>query len=242
MAGPGRVTNQEGNAPTASALRIVVVAERLFAQHGIDGVSLRQISTESGNSNNSAVQYHFGSKEGLISSIFQHRLPRLISERRMLTAGCDPTDLRSRFEAYYLPVLNLAEEPDNHYVSFVEQLQRRWLSSGSSDVGMASHLTDLPLAGREAIDDVRHDLQHLLAHVEEPLRSMRISNALGLALHAAADRERAVTTDMERAPFGLFVNALIDGLVGFLAAPASPSTEKWLGKSDNVEAGRLHAL
>lgn len=241
MAGSDSVTNSEG-APSASALRIVVVAERLFAQHGIDGVSLRQISTESGNSNNSAVQYHFGSKEGLITSIFQYRLPRLVSERRLLTASCDPTDLRSRFEAYYLPMLNLAEEPDNHYVSFVEQLQRRWLSSGSSHTGMANHLTDLPPVGREAIDNVRHDLQLLLTHIDEPLRSMRISTAMSLALHAAANRERAVTSNMERPPFGLFVNALVDGLVGLLAAPTSASTEKWLGQAGAVEIGSLHAL
>ena len=31
-------------ARSASALRIVLAAERLFALHGIDGVSLRQIS------------------------------------------------------------------------------------------------------------------------------------------------------------------------------------------------------
>ena len=79
---------------SASALRIVVAAERLFALHGIDGVSLRQIAVEAGSSNNSAVHYHFTSKEGLIRAIFQHRLPQIISERRMLGTHCDPDDLR----------------------------------------------------------------------------------------------------------------------------------------------------
>ena len=109
-------------AKSASALRIVIAAERLFARRGIDGVSLRQISVEAGSSNNSAVHYYFGSKEGLIGAIFRHRLPQLLSERRLLAARCDPGDLRSRFEAHYLPVLNLAEASDNHYISFVEQL------------------------------------------------------------------------------------------------------------------------
>jgi hypothetical protein len=36
----------------------------------------------------------------------------------------DPDDLRSRIEAHLLPLLERAEAPDNHYVSFVEQLQR----------------------------------------------------------------------------------------------------------------------
>ena len=74
-------------------------AERLFAAHGIDGVSLRQIAVEGGSANNSAVHYYFKSKHGLIAAIFRHRLPQLVSERRLLVARCDPTDLRSRLEA-----------------------------------------------------------------------------------------------------------------------------------------------
>ena len=98
--------------PSASARRIVEVAERLFALHGIDGVSLRQIAAAAGTANNSAVNYHFGSKEGLIAAIFQYRLPQLTSERKMLAARSDPDDLRSRFEAYYLPVLTATAGAD----------------------------------------------------------------------------------------------------------------------------------
>src|SRR5438105_6212398 len=106
MAGGPIVTAEA--APSTSALRLVLTAERLFALHGIDGVSLRQIATEAGSANNSAVHYHFGSKEGLIAAIFQHRLPQIIRERQLLAARCDPGDLRSRLEAHFLPVLLLA--------------------------------------------------------------------------------------------------------------------------------------
>ena len=140
--------------------------------HGIDGVSLRQISIEAGSANNSAVHYHFGSKEGLIAAIFRHRLPQLISERRLLAARCDPDDLRSRFEAHFLPVLTLAEATDNHYVSFVEQLQRRWASAGTSaraprPPGPAERRAAFPRR-------VPPRPRTLLAHLEKPLRRMRI--------------------------------------------------------------------
>ena len=65
------MTDADAGAPSASALRLVLAAERLFALHGIDGVSLRQIASEAGSANNSAVHYHFGSKEGLIGAIFR---------------------------------------------------------------------------------------------------------------------------------------------------------------------------
>ena len=44
---------------------IIEAAERLFAKHGIDGVSMRQISQEAGSGNHFSVQYHFGDKKAL---------------------------------------------------------------------------------------------------------------------------------------------------------------------------------
>ena len=41
-------------------------AEQLFAAHGVDGVSLRQITREAGQRNTTALQYHFGSRDGLL--------------------------------------------------------------------------------------------------------------------------------------------------------------------------------
>ena len=41
--------------------------------------------------NNSAVHYHFGTKDGLIQAIFGHRLPQLTRERQMLAGRCDPS-------------------------------------------------------------------------------------------------------------------------------------------------------
>ena len=41
------------------------VAERLLAERGLDGVSLRRINTEAG-LNPAAIHYHFGSKSALI--------------------------------------------------------------------------------------------------------------------------------------------------------------------------------
>ena len=237
MAGNPVVTSSDA-AVSASALRIVIAAERLFGLHGIDGVSLRQISADAGSSNNSAVHYHFGSKEGLIAAIFRHRLPQLISERRLLTARCDPDDLRSRFEAHFLPVLNLANDPDSHYVSFIEQLQRRALAS---DVPLFD-LPELPDEGQRSHIEFRSDVERLLPHLEEPLRGIRISEAEVLCIHAAADRERAVASGTELPTFELFVSSLLDGLTGFLAAPVSDATLRWLGRAGDVADPRLRLL
>jgi AcrR family transcriptional regulator len=66
---------------------IVLAALTLFAKHGIDGVSLRQIVTAAGQSNPSAVHYHFRSKEGLVEAVLDHVSAQLVPiESRSLQA------------------------------------------------------------------------------------------------------------------------------------------------------------
>lgn len=220
--------------PSASAVRLVVAAERLFALHGIDGVSLRQIGTEAGSGNNSAVHYHFGSKAGLIRAIFGHRLSQIIRERQLLATRGDPHDVRSRFEAHYLPVFAMAEAPDNRYVSFVEQLQRHEASG--------RYFTSLPEELRRSNTELHSDLGELLAHLDEPLRTMRIIGAQSMCLHAAADREHAVASGAGVPRFELFVSSLLDGATGFLAAPPSPATMRHLRDIDEATHTTLGLL
>ena len=55
--------------------RIFLAAERLFADRGFDGVSVRDIVHEAG-VNLAAVSYHFGSKSALLLAVFRMRSPR----------------------------------------------------------------------------------------------------------------------------------------------------------------------
>lgn len=56
-------------------------ALRLFAQRGIDGVTVRQIAEAAGQKNHAAVGYHFGSKEELVRAVIVHGA-RLIDDLR----------------------------------------------------------------------------------------------------------------------------------------------------------------
>ena len=49
--------------------KLILAAIRVFAEHGVDSVSLRMINREAGHKNNSALHYHFGSKMGLIEAM-----------------------------------------------------------------------------------------------------------------------------------------------------------------------------
>ncbi len=69
-------------APAASTPdRLLDAAERLFAQRGYRGTSVREITASAG-SNVASVTYHFRGKEGLYHEMFLRRL-RALSERRV---------------------------------------------------------------------------------------------------------------------------------------------------------------
>jgi AcrR family transcriptional regulator len=57
--------------------RILQVAERLFAEKGFDGTSIRDIAAEAG-ANISMISYYFGSKENLMVEIIRSRISESI--------------------------------------------------------------------------------------------------------------------------------------------------------------------
>lgn len=64
----------------ATRIRIVEAAEAEFADHGFDGVSVRQIALRA-DVPVALINYHFGSKEGLYRAIFEMRAPMIVDQR-----------------------------------------------------------------------------------------------------------------------------------------------------------------
>jgi len=109
----GSVTEPEG----LTKARLLDVAERLFADHGIDGASLRQITKEAG-VNLGAVNYHFRTKEGLMVTVFNRRFGPLKQEQLNLLkqaeqqAGEGASTVEKVLEALLMPALRLAKAAD----------------------------------------------------------------------------------------------------------------------------------
>ncbi len=107
-------TGEAHEAATKAA--VFCAAERLFALHGFQNVSVRDITADAG-VNLASVNYHFGSKDALLFEIFRRRTAELNRERaRMLheandrNAGKPP--VREILEALFAPPLKWAS-PDN---------------------------------------------------------------------------------------------------------------------------------
>ena len=94
--------------------RILDAAERLFAEQGFAGTSLRRITTAA-EVNLAAVNYHFGSKEALIGEVFSRRVAPLNVERlewldRLEAAG-EPT-VEQVVEVFLAPPLRISQDPE----------------------------------------------------------------------------------------------------------------------------------
>jgi AcrR family transcriptional regulator len=57
---------------TATQTKLVLAALALFAKHGIESVSIRQIVRAAEQSNESAVHYHFGGKDALLAAVLEY--------------------------------------------------------------------------------------------------------------------------------------------------------------------------
>lgn len=67
-------------APSESKRRLLEAAERLFAEHGFDRVSVRDV-TVAVKANVAAVNYHFGSREELVELVIGRCLMPVLDER-----------------------------------------------------------------------------------------------------------------------------------------------------------------
>lgn len=97
---PGTRGSESGN---DARERTLMAAEKLFAEKGLDGVSIRQI-TSAANCNVAAVNYYFGGKQKLYTEVCRQRLDLLrelrISRIRQVMAGEHEVTLEELLTAF----------------------------------------------------------------------------------------------------------------------------------------------
>jgi AcrR family transcriptional regulator len=96
-------------------------AERLIAERGFE-VPLRDIALAAGQRNNSAVNYHFRSRQDLLDAVVNRRLlPMEVERERMLGEldqnGGDDGDVHALMRILVLPLLRLES---THYLRFLQ--------------------------------------------------------------------------------------------------------------------------
>jgi AcrR family transcriptional regulator len=99
-------------------IQILQVAEKLFAEKGFDGTSIREISKES-NVNVAMVSYYFGSKEKLLESLIVYRTSDLKNVLKDISSEIlHPIEKIEKFIKLYIERIN--NNRDFHHILLFE--------------------------------------------------------------------------------------------------------------------------
>lgn len=215
-----RVTSRSA----ATRARLISVAERLFAESGVDGVTLQQIGKAAGQSNAAVCQYHFGDKEALLQAILDKHIPGIVRRRHALLDQLDQSGgagLSDVVHALVYPVAEKLMDPDGgeDFIRINAQLV-------ATHTMFAHHMgsTALHLPNQDRLTKALHDA--MAAHnLPEPVIKQRSMLAAVLLFHGLSEHikiKRSTSSTGMYIESEVFVHTLEDGLVAFLSAPMSP--------------------
>jgi AcrR family transcriptional regulator len=191
----------------------MATAERLFAMRGIEGVTLREIQLEAGQSNSSVIAYHFGSKAGLIRVLIASRYRTIDARRAQLLEEVRESGLSGDARA----AVQLIVRP------LVESIQ-----AGEMFVPFLARLSENPEARSEylpgqaedtAVDVLDELVPDVLGGMPDRARHGRRVQLYNSVLNLLGEHARRQQQISEAR-----LSNYIDGWVGMLTAPLSPAT------------------
>ncbi|MFJ2744164.1 TetR/AcrR family transcriptional regulator [Streptomyces sp. NPDC087440] len=195
--------------------KLIRAAEEIFAAQGVDGAQLRDVVKRAGQANPSAVQYHFGSRTGLLDAVMAGRQARTeLVLAPLLAQVPEAAPVRDLLTALVAAEASeLADERGLRCLRISAQL--------SHESGVRSRTPHPTLAGTaywrliERVEDalVREGLP-------EPLRLERLDLALTLIGAALADRARQLLAgETPLTSANVFLADLVETTSALLGAP-----------------------
>ncbi|MFF8773049.1 TetR family transcriptional regulator [Kitasatospora sp. NPDC015120] len=196
--------------------RLLRAAEELFATRGVEASLTKDIVRQAGQSNPSAVQYHFGSREGLLDAIMaarQERTERALAPRLPALGDADLPALLGALIA--AEATELRTEQGRHCLRISAQISR--------NSGVRTRTPHPTLAGGGYWRIIERAEERISA-LPEPIRLERLDLVLTLIGAALADRAQQYLdgsvplTDEET-----FLADLVAVSAAVLSAPAPSS-------------------
>lgn len=177
-----------------SAAHIKAVAQRLFAERGVDGVTVREIAAAAGQKNHGAVGYYFGSKEALVREIIVDGAAAIDARRNAaldrLEQDGGPRTVREVVDVLIFPAV-AADPGEGDYTCFITML-----AMTHRDLMMDALADRLNIGYRRCLDHLRR----LMPDMPPALKNQRfifIGNYLNAVLSA---RQRALADESRRHP------------------------------------------
>lgn len=163
-------------------LQIIEVAERLFAQKGFAGTSIRDIAQEA-DINVSMVSYYFGSKEKLIEALFKYRTGETRSRLETIIMNEDLTPIQK----VYIMIDGVIERlMDNQ--CFHNIMMREQLSSERTPV-ISDYILNLKIRNMELMQKLIKEGQDTGVFVKNIDMSLMTTTLYGTVNQAIATQE-----------------------------------------------------
>lgn len=165
---------------------LLCATERLYVESG-PSVSLREIAQAAGQRNNSAVNYHFGSREGIESAVLRYRTVAMEQVRAALLAGLEPqgdrASLTDLVRVLVDPMTTVPyEQGSTHYARFIELVR--------SFPSMQHEIADPDLWSVSRRTSAR--IVRRLHHLDRAVAWRRMAAMTTTMFALGADRERAM--------------------------------------------------
>lgn len=190
---------------------LISAAERLFAQRGLAGVSVRDITLAAGARNQSALHYHFGGMEELIREVFARRFKDIEKQRMLRLAEVQKAgqslDVHALIRAAVTPLLEACHDEDGRlYARFSVQL----LTDPRYDVRAlikSSEMTSVTAVGQS--------LSRSIQSVPENILRLRLRRLFVISVFIMADYARQIEAG-DAPPVHEAIDEATRSLAGFL--------------------------
>lgn len=216
--------NRKPNMERTGREALIAAARSLFAERGIDGVSIRELGRAAAQRNNNAVQYHFGDRESLLFAVLGPDNARVGARRAALLDELESVrrpSIRSLAGALVRPCAAMLEDKSGRdYLQIVAELM-----SDPANLQRRGPFDDTELARWNRLAK-RH-----MAETTFPLHRRFSAMNLGfseLGRRAASPR---------RGDHRLFVSDLVDLVTGVLCAEVSGETLQLLEERESRRRG-----
>jgi AcrR family transcriptional regulator len=208
--------------------RLLEAAEQLFAERGIDAVSLREINQAAGARNAIAVQYHYKDRTGVLEAIFRKHNPDVDARRHALLDQYEASDekgVRQLAGALVRPLAAKLSDPDGgrYFLQIWGDLLNR------PDPVFPAMLLDDPA---DSICRWRMLVEPLLG-----ADAARLHRRFTANLYASIELARRARSG-PHADDRLFTSYLVDVVTAILEAPVSPETRRLADERDAARQGR----
>ena len=215
---------------------LLLAAEKLLATQGFEATTLKQINRLAGQSNSSAIHYHFGSRDAILNATLALRITpnnilreKLIKDARA-AAQDTPLSTQNIAELLLLKDRTLNEIKDSKHITYHHRLSLRL----RQEVRLWRHLRTEQFAW--SLSDLKSELQRAKPFIPPQIIRSRFRNVMNFGMMSLAEieAEKELLGSKFKASEAIFrFHETVTAIVAILDAPVSPEVVAALHNSMN---------